>query len=623
MLEDGEVFDSSLLKTTINNFISTGKRYVVINLFQLDYIYSDSINVFMALNKRINDVGGFLSLMSPRPEVVQILQKAGIYNALRIFDSEEALVNASEELMSRSSGQSGLSEFDQLRSEIGSAFGDHSSTASGFNQNIYQPSDQNDFSGNEDQQNFYNNSNRGAPQHSSPQQPAAQRPMPPQGPYTKPGFPNQQTQFQSRQFTPSQTPISSPKPAVPPPSQSRNFNNFQKPPAQPFNDQNGMDQSGYLPETQKLQTVNASFSDKQPKKNEQLASLSFNDELDDVVPIGNKIRSQSNRIDRANPLGIDDNVFDIKSDKKRSPVLALSIVAVLLLAIIAGVLFGYMNFSKKPQVESEAAKAVQKELPVTPTPSAPINNQQMVEESRPLQEPEPPKTSLNEFQPERSTSRETEKQVEPVKASKKHSVSQRRVAEKKPEPKKSTVPVNKVFINSVPSGAVVSINGDQIGKTPLVWDKPVFGTISMQLIKTGFKPTSKELEYTGGVLKESFTLEKDIPVQQPKQVRQEPVEQQLVIESEPVEEVAEPVKNTRPSPPPAATTNGDASIFIASIPPVADVYLNGKLVGRTNISEITLPSGTITLRFVKGPKEVTQEVTLQPGKNPSRLVRLP
>ncbi len=47
------------------------------------------------------------------------------------------------------------------------------------------------------------------------------------------------------------------------------------------------------------------------------------------------------------------------------------------------------------------------------------------------------------------------------------------------------------------------------------------------------------------------------------------------------------------------------------------------LVGSTNVSEIKLPSGTLTLRFVKGPKEVSQEITLQPGKNPSRLVRLP
>jgi hypothetical protein len=205
--------------------------------------------------------------------------------------------------------------------------------------------------------------------------------------------------------------------------------------------------------------------------------------------------------------------------------------------------------------------------------------------------------------------------------------------EQKPEPapvQKTAVTVNKVFINSVPVGATVMINGDQIGKTPLVWDKPVFGPLSIELTKSGFKPTSRDLEFTGGIMKESFTLEKDIPLPPPKPepvvkpTRPEPViAQQPVKEPEPELE-PEPVKAPAPVvQTPVASSSGDASIFIASIPPVADVYLNGKLVGRTNVSEIKLPSGTLTLRFVKGPKEVTQEVTLQPGKNPSRLVRLP
>jgi hypothetical protein len=38
---------------------------------------------------------------------------------------------------------------------------------------------------------------------------------------------------------------------------------------------------------------------------------------------------------------------------------------------------------------------------------------------------------------------------------------------------------------------------------------------------------------------------------------------------------------------------------------------------------LKLPSGTHILRFVKGPKEVTKEVTVQSGKNPSQMVRLP
>ena len=68
---------------------------------------------------------------------------------------------------------------------------------------------------------------------------------------------------------------------------------------------------------------------------------------------------------------------------------------------------------------------------------------------------------------------------------------------------------------------------------------------------------------------------------------------------------------------------GDARLFIASIPPVANVYLDGKFVGKTNVSELTLPSGLVTLEFVKGGKSVTKKINLHPGENPSQMLRIP
>jgi hypothetical protein len=294
-----------------------------------------------------------------------------------------------------------------------------------------------------------------------------------------------------------------------------------------------------------------------------------------------------------------------------------------------------MNFLKKPQASlqtSELAKNTVETKSIAGT-SAPVSNDVEVE------------NAVNTVKPVEQTPVEpTEIVTEQPNVEKKKIVSkpvkQERVVKTKPQPvmveksepdpvQKRAVVVNKVYVNSVPTGATVMINGDRIGKTPLTWDKPVFGPLSIELTKPGFKPSSKDIEFTGGTLSESFTLEKDVPAPSPKPVVQEPVRQ---IRQEPVadrqfepepEAVSEPVRTPTPSPAPVASSSGDASIFIASIPPVADVYLNGKLVGRTNLSEIKLPSGTLTLRFVKGPKEVTQEITLQPGKNPSRLVRLP
>ncbi len=43
VLEGDEVFDSGLLKQTIDALIASGRRNIVIDLSQLDYIYSDAI----------------------------------------------------------------------------------------------------------------------------------------------------------------------------------------------------------------------------------------------------------------------------------------------------------------------------------------------------------------------------------------------------------------------------------------------------------------------------------------------------------------------------------------------------------------------------------------------------
>ena len=40
------------------------------------------------------------------------------------------------------------------------------------------------------------------------------------------------------------------------------------------------------------------------------------------------------------------------------------------------------------------------------------------------------------------------------------------------------------------------------------------------------------------------------------------------------------------------------------------------------VDEIKIASGTHAMRFVKGDKEFTQQMTFHPGKNPTQFVRL-
>jgi hypothetical protein len=67
--------------------------------------------------------------------------------------------------------------------------------------------------------------------------------------------------------------------------------------------------------------------------------------------------------------------------------------------------------------------------------------------------------------------------------------------------------------------------------------------------------------------------------------------------------------------------SGEGTIFIASIPPGADVYLGRTLIGRTNTSSLKVPAGIHCLRFVKNGREIVQQFDIKPGKNQSNSVR--
>ncbi|MFP4418867.1 MAG: PEGA domain-containing protein [Chitinispirillaceae bacterium] len=51
--------------------------------------------------------------------------------------------------------------------------------------------------------------------------------------------------------------------------------------------------------------------------------------------------------------------------------------------------------------------------------------------------------------------------------------------------------------------------------------------------------------------------------------------------------------------------------------------MDGKMIGKTNVDKLNIKSGTHTMRFVKGAKEVEKQMTFKPGDNPSQMVRIP
>jgi len=623
----------------VNSLIASGKRNFALDLSPLDYIYSDTINALMALNRITLDVSGRLSLLGPKPEVLQILKRAGIHNILRIFDNETELIRTSEDIILQTSSfhlgelknlaqQEPQSEFDQLRSEIGSAFGgapsdmqEESLPPPPKTKNIssFMPSQppavgpvvssieqefDDAFSQFESEDNSMDYNAVAPNQYNNPQATNFIPPPPP----TRTVYNPAAAQFQNRQYMPQPpvSPVPPPRPAVP---QTPAFESPQMPSAPQPTDFSGV-------RNDRLQPPPTSTRVAQPVEDE------FEEEIKGKGR-ASKPKVQDDSFDES-----DDEFFE--GAKKKSPLPMLVIIVILLALGGVGVYFAYNMLSSKPAVQT----------PVTTTP-------------QPQPPAPPPALTDTTSKVSGSEAKEEEKEATEEKLAENKSESRvsetARVSQPKPKPrssapapKRSSAPVskpavseNKVVITSTPSGAKVTINGDYLGITPYTWDTPIYGPLSVVVSKEGYEDDSKVFEFTGGSIRENFSLRKAAIAPPPPPVTYSEPEPEP--EPAPVPE-PEPMapKYTPPTPPapePVVTkvapvpvsssiTGGEASIFIASIPPVADVYLDGKLVGKTNVSEIKLPAGTHNLKFVKGVKEITKAITVQPGKNPSQMVRL-
>ena len=140
------------------------------------------------------------------------------------------------------------------------------------------------------------------------------------------------------------------------------------------------------------------------------------------------------------------------------------------------------------------------------------------------------------------------------------------------------------------------------------------------------------------VLKTSIprALEKPEPViSQPEitPVIAEPPDTIEQVETEPVEEKlpAPYVYENTPQVPLPITTeekvhavdNWDATVLINTIPPRAKIFMDGKLIGESNIGELKVVSGAHEMKFVVNDKTCIRNITFEVGKNRSMLFRVP
>jgi anti-anti-sigma factor len=551
-LEKGEVFDSNLLKDTLNSLIVEGKRNFAIDLSPLDYIYSDAINVILALNRRILDVSGRLSLLSPNPEVRSILERTGLHNILKIYETEADLLQSSEDIILQTTrfNLSDLksyqqqpatpqSEFDDFKSEISTAM--------------------------------------------APQAPA--QPM-----QTPESYGTLDTEIPDEEFSsPKQAPryeepVAAAPPPPRPPAPDRNAPPRRKEPKQ-------APQSSYefeaQPTHQKKQEPESAYGAHEPP------------------PIKSGYRVSDRDLNRFGREDQDEEFEEEKSKGGLSPVL----IGIIILVVAAAGIIGYFALMKKP----EKQVTVQ-----TPSNSAPAQHA-MPELSQPAQVPAASTTPAPAPAPapvEKPSAPPVQKPVAarpaPVRASPKAAT-------------KSQGSAGRMTILSKPSGATVIVDGKILGTTPYKWVDPPQGGIVITLSKPGYGDAVKTVDYTSGNKLESVTLAKEAPAP-----RSEPAASQPPPEPAPAVSAPPPAPEPAPeasSPPPAAPSSGgssgeSATIFISSMPPVADVYMDGKLIGKTNISKLNVSAGTHSMRFVKGTVEVTEDMTFKAGDNPSHFLIL-
>lgn len=556
VLEEDEIFNSGEMREHVEALIARGYRNIAIDLESLEYLYSDTMNVILSLNRRILDSNGRLALLSPSDQVSQILDSSGVRNFMKVYSGQEDLIKGSEDIVMQTSSYN-LAAIRKLQGGEESGRG--------------APAAEDTFAG-------APRTEQGMPAVSRQQEPGYFQAPPPQQEAPEESF--EVSAPEARQPAPPSR--QQPPPSAPP----REEPSFQ--PAPPPREERD---SGYWPEAQ-----------------------------------------QQERPQRR------DRWEEVEEEKKGSPVGAIVLI-ILLLAVLGGAGYYFRDTILEylplggPEVTEEEA------------PPAEIPQVSAEDEGTGAEEGEEAGEEAGE-ETEEETSAEVKK---PAPAPKKPAARPARRATRRTRPKprppapkpRRTVPkVNKLVIMSVPTGATVSIDGNEKGKTPYTWNNPdVYGAMRVSVSQPGYRDKSQSIEYTGGEKELFFRLDKEPePVARPTPAPRRPPAPEPEPEPEPQAPPSPPPAAATPSPepspatpstpppsPPATASSGGGepgTIFISSLPPIADVYMDGKLIGKTNRDELKIRSGTHTMRFVKGGKEVTKKMTFKPGSNPSQLIRI-
>ena len=81
------------LKVLIQGYVQQDEKYIAIHFSDVSYLYSGAIAVLVSCYKIIKDASGYLCLLEPNTEVVDLLKMMGIDVLIPVYGSDENLPN--------------------------------------------------------------------------------------------------------------------------------------------------------------------------------------------------------------------------------------------------------------------------------------------------------------------------------------------------------------------------------------------------------------------------------------------------------------------------------------------------------------------------------------------------
>jgi hypothetical protein len=165
----------------------------------------------------------------------------------------------------------------------------------------------------------------------------------------------------------------------------------------------------------------------------------------------------------------------------------------------------------------------------------------------------------------------------------------------------------RLVIRSVPSGAMLTVDGELAGQTPATIRSLSYGTHTVQIARPGYAPRVETVTLSRSQPEQTLSVELELGTDRPGQLPSTP----------PPDPRPQMRPNPQTPPPPTRATTG--SIFLDSRPRGARVWIDGTLIGTTPFRIPAQTVGLHTIRFdLDGYRPVSAPIDVKAGEE-SRL----